>query len=168
MLGGGWWRWRSWLRGEGLVRGWPSQWLWFREALAKWERFWWGAVKGEGNMWWSPPWVVCWGLSCSRLGKENVRWPMERGKGGWFVWESDTVGRVEVRGCEWGRWRKLWPSVCPAEEVKMKENGDGKGDQVRGWRFVWVLCGGSGLSLGKERGWTAAGWVVAAGWAEIG
>jgi len=28
---------------------------------------------------------------------------MERGKGGWFVWESDTVGRVEVRGCEWGR-----------------------------------------------------------------
>ena len=79
---------------------------------------------------------------------------------------------------ERGRWRKLWPGVWPAEEVKMKANGDGKGDQVMGWTRSWLLL--LGLSRygwrleGKRGAWAGKGslWFSfgkgrrAAGWLE--
>jgi hypothetical protein len=71
---------------------------------------------------------------------------MEREKGGWFVWESDAVGRVEVRGRGWVE--KLGENREGSCSV-LEEKGDGA---VVLQAEDWEEMGGSSAAGWKENG----------------
>jgi hypothetical protein len=148
-------RWLTFVRpllGEELLRGRSVQ-----RRAGRWRQG--GRLCGvllEAGMWvllklgrycWGRGWSACirerevvgccgeGGDGCGRRNRE------QRVSSGWKGRRKACAGKM-----------KLWPGVRSAEEVKMKANVDGKGDQVKGWTGSWLLL------LGLSRyGWRLAG-----------